>query len=287
MSRTPFLTCIAAAALLLAGCAKDPTPGGLPMQVAPTLAGDAKGGITTSGLTDFYLQVTDADPAYSYFMRVLKDDSGAWTTPTALYWKDEQASVSCTAARFGTHGFTATEFADGLDLELPIDQRTQEQLNSADLLSMSATGVKYEDTAGGVLPVTLRHALVKLNIEVSLENEFYDQGIGLVSNPIVSVTVRGASSRFNFKPLTGVVIPVSPSANGFSPFPSSYTPGTAGAKTSRALYEVILLPQTFAPGALNVKIRVSDVTYDWYNPEETQLEGGNTVTLPIHIYSAP
>ena len=88
---------------------------------------------------------------------------------------------------------------------------------------MSATGVKYEDTAGGVLPVTLRHALVKLNIEVSLEDDFYDQGIGLVSNPIVSVTVRGASSRFNFKPLTGVVTPGSPSANGFSPFPSSYT----------------------------------------------------------------
>ena len=97
MTKYSILSSIAAAAiLLLAGCLKDPGPSdgqGLRMQVEPSVAEATKGSLTTGTLQDFYLRVASDDPAYSYFVHLSKDGSGAWVSPTQLLWKGADASV--------------------------------------------------------------------------------------------------------------------------------------------------------------------------------------------------
>ena len=285
---------LAATALLLplAGCLKDPGPAdgpGLPMRVAPTLVGDTKGSLTTADLTDFYLQVSATDPAYSYFEHASKDGSGAWTTPSRLYWIDEEASVSYAAARFGAHAFTAAEFADanGIELALPKDQSTQERLNAADLLTMPAASKKFTDTAGGTLPVALSHGLAKVTVTLTLGPKFYDNNYTRAENPVKDFTVSGTNLAFTFQPQTGAVSATADTKADILALAGAFTPGTAESKSATATYEAILVPQTLAAGALKVTFKVGDYGYEWSNAAAITLETGKTSDLAVSVTTAP
>ena len=285
MHRHRLLTLtVATGFFLLAGCAKEavPTDGVLPMRLAPTLAGQTKASLTTADLTDFYLQVAAGDPAYSYFVPVSKSGS-AWTTPMALFWKDETTPETFCAARFGAYAFTANDFKNGIDLAVPADQSSQEGLNAADLLKRPAATVKYKDTVGGTLPVTLEHGLAKLNVVVSIGPEFYDDGLGLETTPITSVLVRGALAGFHFKPLTGEVTVKTGTQQEVSAFLSAYTPGTASAKTATATYELILPPQEIAADQLELYFCIGGWEYLWSNPSAVSLAAGTTRDLTVSV----
>ena len=283
---------LAAVLLLLASCDKQALPGGgtgLPMQFEASLAGDTKGSLTTADLTDFYLQVSAADPAYSYFEHASKDGSGAWTTPSRLYWKDEEANVSYAAARFGVYAFSAAEFADanGIDLYLPSDQSTQEQLNAADLLTMPAANKKYGDTTDGTLPVTLSHGLAKVTFTLTLGPDFYDNFFTRKANPVKDFTVGGTNLGFNFKPQTGAVSVAADTKADITPLAGAFTPGTSESKNATAIYEAILVPQEFAAGALTVTFRVGTYDYKWSNAAAVTLVAGKTYDLAVSAGTSP
>ena len=286
-NRLPLL---AAVLLLLPSCDKPALQGGgtgLPMRIAPTLAGDTKGSLTTADLTDFYLQVSAADPAYSYFEHASKDGSGAWTTPSRLYWKDETTPVSYAAARFGAHAFTAEEFADGVDLTLPADQSTQERLNAADLLTMPAATARFEDTTDGTLPVTLAHGLAKVTFTLTLGPEFYDNFFTRKANPVKEFTVKGSNIGFNFTPQTGAVSVAADTKADITALPGAFTPGTSEAKNATAVYEAILVPQVFAAGALKVSFKVGTYDYEWSNADAVTLAAGKTYDLAVSVSTSP
>lgn len=288
-NRLPLL---AAVLLLLPSCDKQALQGGgtgLPMQLDASLAGGTKGSLTTADLTDFYLQVSAADPAYSYFEHASKDGSGAWTTPSRLFWIDEEASVSYAAARFGAHAFTAAEFADanGIELDVPKDQSTQERLNAADLLTMPAATAKFEDTTDGTLPVTLAHGLAKVTFTLTLGSDFYDNFFTRTANPVKDFTVKGANLGFNFKPQTGAVSVAADTKADITPLPGAYTPGTSESKNAKATYEAILVPQEFAAGALKVTFRVSTYDYEWSNADAVTLVAGKTYDLAMSAIASP
>ena len=283
---------LAAVLLLSASCDKQALQGGgcgLPMQLEASLAGDTKGSLATADLTDFYLQVSAADPAFSYFEHASKDGSGAWTTPSRLYWKDEDTPVSYAAARFGAHAFTAAEFADanGIELDVPKDQSTQERLNAADLLTMPAATAKFDDTTDGTLPVTLSHGLAKVTFTLTLGSDFYDNFFTRTANPVKDFTVKGANLGFNFKPQTGAVSVAADTKADITPLAGAFTPGTSEAKNATVAYEAILVPQEFAAGALKVTFRVGTYDYEWSNADAVTLVAGKTYDLAMSAIASP
>jgi len=286
MNKYLFFTSIVAA-FFLPACQKE-VPGGiaLPMQVAPTLA-ETKGCLTTSDLTDFYLQIVSDDATYSYFEHASKDGSGAWTTPSKLFWKNETSPVSYCAAHFGTYAFTADDFKNGVLLELPVDQRTQELMNTVDLLTMSAASKKYEDTTGGILPVTLAHGLAKVTFTLTLGPKFYENHYTRGENPVKDFTVSGTNACFNFKPQTGVVTATADTPANILPLAGTFTRATAEAQNATATYEAILVPQSLAAGALKVTFRVGAYDYGWSNDAAVTLEPGKTYDLTVSVTTAP
>ena len=291
MNRRYIIPILAAALLLLPGCTKDPVRGngGIPMHVAPTLAGHTKGSLTTDDLTDFYLQVVSDDTDYCYFDHVSKGGDGAWTTSSPLYWKDEKASVSYNAARFGRHAFTAEEFAKegGVTLSVPADQSTQERLNAADLLTVSGATAKYENTSDGILPVTLAHGLAKVTFTLTLGPSFYDNLFLYCAHAVTDFTVKGTRAGFTFLPQKGTVSALDGPQTAISPMEVSFTLGTPEAKTTTVVYEAILVPQRLAPGNLMVSYCVDKYTFEWFNAAEIVLEAGKNYRLALNATAAP
>ena len=297
---------LAAATLLLAACAKDPSGGepgsGLQMRLAPSVEGAAtKAGETTftrgtADLDEFWFQLTAADPAWSYYGRVSKGADGSWSAEAPLSWQDESAQVEISAAWLAAHDpgedydFSQPEFTDGKDIDLPLGQNVLESLKKADLLYLPATTVKYTDTDGGRLSVALRHALARLNVVITLGEAFYDRGFTNRENsPVANLTVAGTKvlTRYHFTPATGAISPIAGTAGPISPYPVSYTPATATAKSATAVYELVLVPATFEPGELSVTFQVGEGTYEWINNAAITLASGQTANLPVSVSTEP
>ena len=276
---------------LLVSCDKElfseAAGNGIPMQLIPSVAGaDTRASIGTDDLTEFYLQIVCQDSTYSYFEKITRTDA-VWGTDRKLYWKDETTPITYTAAYFSGHAFTKVEFKDSVNLTVPTDQSTQAKLDSADLLTVKATQIKYENTAGGKLPVALNHGLAKVNFVLTLGEEFFDNKYGLKSNPVKNFTVKGANKGFNFKPQTGTVTVTANTKAAITPLAGKYVPGTDKAKAATATFEAILVPQTFAVGELNVMFNVGAGKYSWKNTAAITLSAGKTYNLPVGATTAP
>jgi hypothetical protein len=268
--------------------ADDGVAGGLPMRIVPAIDGGlTKAGLNSNSLEEFWLKVDcAADADYSYFGKISRSGTD-WSADGQLYWKDRTSTVTYSAAFFGGHAFTADEFSGNVDLAVPADQSTQEKLNASDLLTLSGSSRKYADDPPGELPVTLAHGLARVDFLLYLKDEFYANGYGRADNPIKDFTVKGANLGFGFQPSTGTVSVTDATAADISPLPLSFTCGTDADKTSVAVYEAILVPQTIAAGALKVTFSVEDYGYTWYNETAVTLVAGQTVNLTLSAIMAP
>ena len=259
---------------------------GIPIQIVPSVAGaDTRASIETDDLTEFYLQIVCQDSTYSYFEKITRTDA-VWGTDRKLYWKDETTSITYTAAFFSGHAFTKAEFKDSVNLTIPTDQSTQAKLDSADLLTVKATQIKYENTVGGKLPVALNHGLAKVNFVLTLGEEFFDNKYGLKKNPVKGFTVKGANKGFIFKPQTGTVTVTANTKAAITPLAGKYVPGTDKAKAATATFEAILVPQTFAAGELSITFSVGQGKYIWRNTDAITLDAGKTYNLPLSVTAA-
>ena len=264
----------------------DNPGGGIPLRVVPSFAGETKASLQTSDLQEFYLQLNCADAAFGFFGKMSKSGT-AWSAGKQLLWKDETTPITTCAAYFGGHTFTAAEFSAGANLAIPTDQHTQAGLNSADLLTQPAASVKYVDTTDGELPVTLDHGLAKVNFVLSLGAAIYDANIGRTENPVTDFTVKGTNKGFNFNPQTGAVSVTAGTQADITPLAVSYTPGTATAKTAKAIFEAILVPQSIAAGNLRITFSIGSSDYEWSNTESITLAAGQTYNLTVSANTAP
>lgn len=276
---------------LLLSCDKDvsnETGGsGVPMNIVSSVAADdTKASIRTSDLKEFYLQINSGKSAYNYF-EVISRVGSEWGAGKRLYWPDETTPVTYCAALYGDHVFTRDEFAGGVDLTVPTDQSTQEKLNSADLLTLMETQLKYENSVDGALPVVLNHGLAKVVFILSFGDDFYDNNFGIRGNPVNSITVNGTNTGFNFQPQTGQVTVTPGTQADITPQEYTYAPGTANAKTAIAVYEVILAPQTLAVGKLALAFSVGACNYKWTNTTAINLSAGNTYNIPVSVSTSP
>ena len=280
------------AALLLLSCQKetDRHPGGLPIRVAPKLAGEeTKGSLTTDDLQEFWLIVDcHSDANYSYRAKFSKSGS-AWTSPRQLYWKDKTTPIDYYALLLGNHSFQKEELTDGFSVAIPTDQSSQEGLNAADLLFFSASDITYDSTVDGQLPVNFKHCLTRVTLKLSLGSEFFDNGYGLTDNPVTNLVIKGACRSISYQPLTDTFMTETDARSlaDLTPLFVSYTPGTAASKTAVVTYEAILVPQLLNPGDLKVSFNVGKRKYVWANTEVITLPAGRCCTLPVIATTAP
>ncbi len=286
--KTDIFMLFAASALVLFSCAKEKIPApeqDAPMRFAVTVEGDTKASMTSADLGQFYLKVTGPNNAFSYFESITKDAQGNWTASRPILWKDEESSITYAAASYGALGadyfnipVTNDLFTSGATMGLLTDQSTQAKLNAADLLTMKETTLAFADTDDGIVPVTLKHGLAKVNFQLTLAAEYKDNGIGLEENPISGVILHGVSTSFNFKPLTGGVIPQNAPIGAVVPFASTYD-NTAALAT----FEAILVPETLAAGALTLYFTVAGKDFTWTNSMPLTFEQGGEYTIPVSI----
>ena len=296
--KTDIFTLIASSALVLFSCAKEKSPApeqDAPMRFAVTVEGTTKASMTSADLKQFYLKVTGPNNAFSYFESIVKDAQGNWTASQPILWKDEESAITYAAASYGALGaeyfnaqVTANLFTAGADMGLLRDQSTQEKLNAADLLTMKETDLSFANSNAGLVPITLSHGLAKVNFNLTLADDFFDNGIGLEANPVKEVVISGVSVGFNFKPLTGeVTVPAYISKGAVTPFPGAYVPGTEADKGAKATFESILAPETIAAGALKLYFTVGGKDYEWSNSEALVLTQGGEFTVPVSVAYSP
>lgn len=286
---------ILSSALVLFSCAKEASVDEAPsvsgeMRFAVTVEG-SKASMTSADLQQFYLKVTGPNNAFSYFESITKDNTGVWKASCPILWKDEQSSINYSAASYGALGpdyfnvpVTDALYTAGANMGILTDQSTQARLNAADLLSMTPVDLSFANSNKGVVPITLKHALAKLNFSFNLADEFFDNGIGLSESPIQDVVITGVYTSFNFKPLTGAVtIPATVQKGAVVPFQSAYTPGSSAAKKAVAKFESVLAPQNLGVGDLGLVFTIGGKDYDWSNTKALNLEQGGEYTVTVDV----
>ena len=273
---------VLASALVLFSCSKEksPAPGqDAQMRFAVTVEGTTKASVTSADLKQFYLKVTGPNNAFSYFESIVKDDQGNWKASQPILWKDEESAITYAAASYGALGkeyFNATVtddlFVNGASMGLLTDQSTQARLLAADLLTMASTDLTFAASNKGIVPITLKHGLAKVNFVVSIDNAGE-----LTAEGIKDVVVSGVYNGFSFKPLTGeVTAPLGASKGAVVPFLSSIEAGVV-------TLEAVLVPETLAAGALSLYITVNGKDFQWTNSEALALAQGGEYTVPVSI----
>lgn len=271
-----------ALALALFSCAKEKSPvpeQDAPMRFAVTVEGTTKASMTSADLTQFYLKVTGPNNAFSYFESITKDAQGNWTASRPILWKDEESAITYAAASYGALGadyfnipVTNELFTSGATMGLLTDQSTQARLNAADLLTMASTDLTFAASNKGLVPITLKHGLAKVNFVVSIDNAGE-----LTAEGIKDVVISGVYNAFSFKPLTGeVTVSLGASRGAVVPFLSSIEAGVV-------TLEAVLVPETLVAGALSLYITVNGKDFQWTNSEALALAQGGEYTVPVSI----
>ena len=259
------------------------------MRFAVTVEGTTKASMTSADLGQFYLKVTGPNNAFSFFDTIVKEGETWKASSKRLLWKDEESSITYAAASYGALGadyfnipVTNDLFTSGATMGLLTDQSTQAKLNAADLLTMKENTLAFADTEDGIVPVTLKHGLAKVNFQLTLAAEYFDNGVGLEASPITGLALSGVHTSFFFSPLAGEVS-IGASKGAVIPFQSSYEPGTEAAKPALAVAEAILVPEAFAAGALTLYFSVNGKDFQWTNSEALTFKQGGEYTVPVTI----
>ena len=239
--------------------------------------------------------VNPASATYSYFSNV-QNDGIDWVPATRMLWQNDQQAITVTAAYKQGKDFTDNEFVGGANLTVAADQSSQANLNAQDLLTMPTKTISNPSTEttllqGGKLVINFYHALSKLDVTLTLADEFYKADPKLNSaSDITEFTIKGTNAGYNFQPMTTasenygtVTAAATPVAADILAYQSTFTAATDANQKSTAKYEAIIVPQTIAAGALTVSFKIGNRSFSWTNTEAYTLEQGKHYTLPLTV----
>jgi len=213
-----------------------------------------------------------------------------------MLWQNDQQAITVTAAYKQGKDFTDNEFVGGANLTVAADQSDQGKLNQQDLLTMPTKTISnpsQEQTLlqGGKLVINFYHALTKLDVTLTLADEFYKAEPKLNNaSDITEFTIKGTNAGYNFQPMQTanenygtVTAAATPVAADILAYQSTFTAATDDNKNSTAKYESILVPQQIAAGALTVSFKIGTRSFSWTNTEAYTLEQGKQYTLPLTV----
>ena len=283
-----------AAAMVLgfASCSSDgdltPTVDTLkdtPMQIKASVAGmKTRAGYDANSVPDrFYLKIKQGleDHKQKYWYDVImKLENGEWV---AYDVKDETKKVQLLRAGYfiTCYLYPSTikydvndngEQANSVEVEVLSNQSTEANIKASDHLY-----AQNQDDNKTVKDIELKmeHQMSKLSLELTLGTEYVEE-----QNPITDMQIVGTKRKVSWS--GGYVDEVwGVSAENITPFCVSYTKPTADTKKAKALYEVILAPQTIETGNFGVEFKISDKSYRWYSDAAVKLEKGTQYTLQL------
>ncbi len=240
---------------------------------------------TTSDLPEkFYLQITNAvkTPNYCYDA-VMKHPTGqtTWqsytkadeTVELLMLWADSKTDVDVKTSTFEISTSAVT-------LSAAEDQSDADNLKESDHLMWDNP---TQSPSTGVINVLFGHVMAKLNIIITLGNE-YDG----TDNPITSVTVGGTKVSGDFTrggttngwDLSTVTATKSVKTHYTADSFVAYNADTKAKATAQ--YEAILVPQTVAADGFYVEIAMNNnKTYKWTSKADVTLAQGTAYKLEL------
>lgn len=271
----------ATAGLMLTGCNKDdgadtaishfPEDGVIRVTTNVNEAVLTRAGLTSTNLSNFWLRIVtgDGNVGYNYFEKIEKQSSGEWESENSMLWKDATTLTHMTAAVFGNHNFTDEEFVEGVNLTLPEDQSAEDGsgIVAADLLAMGETTVNpASDLDDGKVKITLSHALTKIDVTLTLGNEFAKSDLNKATN--LTDFVVSSKGSFFFDAREGLV---HEAINNDDVKVKAYRNSFTQAAQSVANYECIVVP--YLQTKLTVSFKIGDKNYSWTSAEVRLVQG--------------
>ena len=244
-------------------------------------------------------------------------EAGGWGTygelnsdgeyiPTTLLWKNKTTKVDIVAGNFGGDKISRINLPASTNATIFSNQSTPEMVANSDKLYFKGTiapsttadvtengaVTTYALDANGKIRLPMRHICSKLNITLTLGNEFSMEGAAGKenTNPISELTVGKMYDADNFNMQTGAFIgeykgsgggPVTPI--DITPFFAAWIPATTSDARAAASYECILVPQTVAANTFSVTFTINNKTYTWTSTGAITLESGKQHTLALSV----
>ena len=282
MNKIIFWT-MATFAFLFASCAgeEEVTTPANPLKNKPinvdVLVSDIKtrAGYDTDNLPkQFYLTIDQGGEDYDYTNVVMKYEEGKWVAyesdaaganKVEMHWAGSEGNITVKAATFSLAKASAS-------LRAQTNQSTAEAIKSSDHLKYYSTTVS--PSSDGTISIPLDHVMSKLEVKVTLRNQYG----GSDSNPISSAIVSGSATSATYTITEGLKWSNLSAASDITPCLSAYN------STNRiATYEAILIPQNIATNTFGVKVMIGDKSYTWKSANPITLEGGKKYTLDLTL----
>ena len=282
MNKIIFWT-MAAFAFLFASCAgeEEVTTPANPLKNKPinvdVLVSDIKtrAGYDTDNLPkQFYLTIDQGGEDYDYTNVVMKYEDGKWVAYASdaadankveMHWAGSEGNITVKAATFSLAEASTT-------LSAQTEQSTAEDIKASDHLKYYSTSVR--PSSDGTISIPFDHVMSKLEVKVTLRNQYG----GSDSNPISSAIVFGSAISATYT-ITGATKWSEPSAaSDITPCLSAYNSAERIAK-----YEAILIPQNIEASTFGVKVPIGDKSYTWKSANPITLQGGMKYTLDLTL----
>ena len=282
MNKIIFWT-MAAFAFLFASCAgeEEVTTPANPLKNKPinvdVLVSDIKtrAGYDTDNLpTQFYLTIDQGGTEHNYNNVVMKNEDGKWVAYESdaadankvdMHWAGSEGNITVKAATFSLAEASAS-------LSAQTEQSTAEAIKSSDHLYYYSNAVT--PSSDGTISIPLDHVMSKLEVKVTLRNQYGGSG----SNPITSAIVFGSATSATYTITEALKWNELSAASDITPCLSAYN------STNRiATYEAILIPQEIATNTFGVKVTIGGKSYTWKSANPITLEGGKKYTLDLTL----
>ena len=282
MNKIIFWT-MAAFAFLFASCAgeEEVTTPANPLKNKPinvdVLVSDIKtrAGYDTDNLpTKFYLTIDQGGTEHNYNNVVMKNEDGKWVAYESdaadankvdMHWAGSEGNITVKAATFSLAEASAS-------LSAQTEQSTAEAIKSSDHLYYYSNAVT--PSSDGTISIPLDHVMSKLEVKVTLRNQYGGSG----SNPITSAIVFGSATSATYTIAEATQWSNKSDASDITPCLSAYN------STNRiATYEAILIPQEIATNTFGVKVTIGGKSYTWKSANPITLEGGKKYTLDLTL----
>ena len=236
---------------------------------------------------DFSLTVVNqTNDKYSYANEIFSLSSGTeWTCSNKLLWQNLTTPVKIVALYPATDANTFSgvyskenNTIGTITYGVNPDQSTADEANDL-LLYHNANFVPKNDLKKEKLDIQFNHAFCRVDIEVTIGNEFNATN-GLAVNPIKGIRVEGTTIAADINLASAPpTITANGDATSIIPTPGNFTPAASATNQAVARYSCMVIPQT---ADLNIVLHTSDKEYEWTGTQMA-LESGKQYTLKLNM----
>lgn len=247
-----------------------------------------RGDEATTALTkDFSLTVVNqTNDKYSYANEIFSLNGGTeWTCSNKLLWQNLTTPVEIVAlypatdaSKFSGVYTKGNKSCGTITYGVNSDQSTAAEADDL-LLYHNDSFVPKDDLKKEKLDIQFNHAFCRVDIEVTIGNEFNATN-GLAVNPIKGIRVEGTKIAADINLASASpTITAKGDATSITPTQGDFTPAASAANQAVARYSCMVIPQT---ADLNIVLHTSDKEYEWTGTKMA-LESGKQYTLKLNM----